>query len=610
MATTIKSTALDFTSIKNSLKVHLQNSSEFGTSDYNFEASGLSSLLDVLAYNTHYNGLIANYALNESFLSTAQLRSSVVGLAGSIGYSSGSKVSSKALVNLRITGGPADTTITLPAYTTFSTSIGNSAFTFQTLEAFTATNDGSNNFDFKTSTGSDNIPIYEGTIKTKSFIAGPYSEQDIFVIPDNTLDLNTVIVKVYEYPGSSSYTTYTNINGATSISSTSTIYIIREAPNGYYELSFGNGSNLGQAPASGEKIEVTYLSTAGASGNQARSFQNGTFNPGSYAVVPTVVSASSGGLEKEGIESIRKNAPFLYAAQNRMVTAEDYAALAQRNFSGYIQDIKSWGGEDNVPPRYGAVYLSIDYFNGVDVSTQQFVQNGITDLAADLSVASFDVFYTKPVITYLETETFFQFNPKLTGETESTIKSNVRSAISTYFTSSTGTFDKTFRRSNMLTTVDAVDPSVLSSRSNIKMQQRRSTSSNDYEQPILFGTTKDYSFIFAAPIESPKSDSYTITSTNFVYNGQTCFLRNKLGSSDLQIISLSTGKVISSNSGNYVPETGVVNITGFNISSYLGSYLAIKAIPENQSAITPLRNNILEHDNNLSTVSTVVTSSL
>jgi len=610
MTTTIKSTALDFTAIKNSLKVHLQNSSEFGSSDYNFEASGLSSLLDVLAYNTHYNGLIANYALNESFLSTAQLRSSVVGLAGAIGYSSGSKVSSKALVNLRITGGPADTTITLPAYTTFSTSIGNNSFVFQTLESFTAINDGSNNFDFKTSTGSSNIPIYEGSIKRKSFIAGPYSEQDIFVIPDSTLDLNTVIVKVYESPGSSSYTTYTNINLATTISSTSTIYIIKEAPNGYYEISFGNGSNLGRAPLSGEKIEVTYLSTAGASGNQARSFQNGTFNPGSYTVSPTVVSASSGGLEKEGIESIRKNAPFLYAAQNRMVTAEDYAALAQRNYSGYIQDIKSWGGEDNVPARYGAVYLSIDYFNGVDASTQEFVENGITTLAADLSVASFDVFYAKPVTTYVETETIFQFNPKLTGLTESTIKSNVRSAISNYFTSSTGTFDKTFRRSNMLTTVDAVDPSVLSSRSNIKMQQRRSISSNDYDQPILLGTTKDYSFIFAASIESAKSDSYTITSTNFVYNGQTCFLRNKLGSTDLQIISLSTGKTIVSNTGSYVPETGVVNIVGFNISSYFGSYLAIKAVPANQSAITPLRNNVLEHDNNLSTVSAVVTSSL
>ena len=162
----------------------------------------------------------------------------------------------------------------------------------------------------------------------------------------------------------------------------------------------------------------------------------------------------------------------------------------------------------------------------------------------------------------------------------------------------------------MLTVVDAVDPSVLSSRSNIKMQQRRSTSSNDYDQPILLGTTKDYSFIFAAPIEPGKSDSYTITSTNFVYAGQTCFLRNKLGSTDLQIISLTTGKTIVSNAGNYVPETGVVNIVGFNITSYLGSYLAIKAIPDNQSAITPLRNNILEHDNNLSTVSTVVTSSL
>lgn len=610
MATTIKSTALDFQAIKSALKVHLQNSSEFSGADYNFEASGLSSLLDVLAYNTHYNGLTANYALNESFLSTAQLRSSVVGLAGAIGYISGSKVAAKSLVNLNIIGGPSSVTLTLPAYTSFSTTVGNQSFNFLTRKDFTASNDGSNNFTFKTSLGSSDIPIYEGTLKSKTFVAGPYSEQDVFVIPDKTLDLDSVVVKVYTSVGSTSYTTYTNINNSTSISSTSTIYIIREAPNGYYELTFGNGSNLGQAPSAGEKIEVSYISTSGPSANGARSFENSILNPGSYPIIPTVVSSSAGGLEKEGIESIRKNAPFLYAAQNRMVTSEDYAALSQRNFSGYIENVKSWGGEDNVPARYGAVYLSIDYFNNVDTATKTFVEESIVSLAKDISVASFDIYFAKPLTTYIETETFYQFNPKLTGETESDITGKVKNNINSYFNSNVGTFDKTFRRSNMLTTIDDADPSVLSSRSNIKMQQRRSTSSSVYDQPILLGTTKDYAFSFASEVASPSPDSYIIESSNFIFNGQTAFIRNKLSSNDLQIISLSTGKILSSNAGNFVSETGVVNLVGFNISSYLGDYLRITAIPGNQSAITPLRNNILEHDGNVSTITAVVTSSL
>jgi hypothetical protein len=608
MATTIKSTGLDFNNIRANLKTAFAQNPEFA--DYNFEASGLSAILDVLAYNTHYNALTANYALNESFLTTAQLRSSVVGLASSIGYIPGSRKSSSCLLQLSVTDIAGPTSKTLPANTKFTSSVDGTSYTFQTLESYTGIKDGSGVYQFKTSAGSTSIPVFEGVEKTKTFIAGVAPETEIYVIPDETLNLDTVVITVFEDGASSSFTTYTNVNEATSISSSSTIYVLKEAPNGYFELSFGNGSNLGQTPAVGEKIVVSYLSTKGAEANGARSFAPQASLGGLNIDITTVSSQSNGGLRKEGIESIRRNAPFLYAAQNRMVTAEDYGSLAQRNYSGFIENIKAWGGEDNIPPKYGAVYLSIDYFSSTDESTKNEVEAGITSLARDLSVASFDVEYVKPTVTYLQTEVAYQFNPKLTGETQSAIKSKVDNTITSYFNANLGTFDKTFRRSNMLSNIDDVDPSVLSSRATIKMQQRRSTSSIDYDQPINLGSATNYNFYFPAPISSPLNDEYVVESSNFTYNGSVSFIRNQLETNNLQIISLSTGKVVVDNIGSYDAGTGEVKLVGFNISAYNGNYLRVTVLPANQSAITPIRSNILEHDPTVSITTAVSTSSL
>ena len=245
--------------------------------------------MDVLAYNTHYNGLIANYALNESFLSTAQLRSSVVGLAASLGYVPTSATGAVATVKITVTGaGP--TTRTLPAGFTLSATVDSTTYTFRTTEVLTATNN-SNVYEFEVG-GSTSIAVREGVQKTKTFIAGPTSENEVYVIPDSTLDLNTVVVRVFDTPSSSTSTTYTNINEATAINSTSTIYLLRESPNGFYELTFSNGSNLGQTPPTGGKIEVEYLSTAGAAANGARTFTTSNTIDGLTPTISVVDNAA------------------------------------------------------------------------------------------------------------------------------------------------------------------------------------------------------------------------------------------------------------------------------------------------------------------------------
>lgn len=592
MTTTIKSTDLDFNAIRNSLKLYFAQRSEF--QDYNFEASGLSNILDVLAYNTHYNALLANFSLNESFLTTAQLRSSLVGLAGSLGYTVGSRKAAFGVVNLYVDNPSAPSSMTMPSGFKFSTTIDNKTYTFQTRDTLIAYNDGADRYYFFVN-NNINIPIFEGIKKTKIFIAGPANENDTYIVPVTNIDLDTVVVRVYDSPQATSYNLYTNINNLSSINANSRIFVIKEAPNGYYEITFGNGVRLGQYPQPGDKIEVEYTTVAGPGANGARAFTPLTTLDGRQVFV-TTVTGSSGGSFKEGRESIRKNAPYVYAAQNRMVTAVDYSALIYRNYQNLITDVKAWGGEDNIPPKYGTVYLSI-VFSTEDVVIQESTKANITNLAKNLSVASFNIEFVEPVETYLEVATEFQFNPNLTSSSQTAVESLVKATVQQYFENNLGQFDQSFRRSNMLTLVDDVDDSILSSKADIKMQSRFVP---------RFGVTA-YTINYPAGISIPLNLSNTIRSSVFLMKGKNCYMRNKFESTVIEVVDAATGNLVYDNIGYYEPETGNLILSFFDGVIISGSYIKITAIPENQSVIDSLRNNILRYDATASSAKAVIT---
>lgn len=625
MATTIKSTALDFDTIKNNLKTFLAAQSEFA--DYNFEASGLSNILDVLAYNTHYNALIANYALNESFLGTAQLRSSVVSLATAIGYIPDSRIASRSTVNLSITIPSSDTrpdTVTMPINTKFTSTIDDTVYTFQTRAELTSTNV-NGTYRFETPLGSRNIEIFEGTQKTKTFIVGPYEENLTYIIPDKNLDISSAIVKVYDSPSSSLYTTYTNIASAQELTSASTVYILKEAPNGFFEITFGDGNTLGVTPTAGKQIVIDYISTNGPTANGGATFSpvnQLTVGAESYTITSSTVANSTGGKAKESIESIRKNAPFLYASQNRAVTASDYSSLILRNYSSLIDDISAWGGEENTEPKFGTTFVSILYDTDVTDAQKTSTQDGITTLVRDLGVVSFNVDFVDPAVTFIEADVFFQFNSKLTNLSENTIRTSVRQAIRDYFekkilfnlTTNSGKFKRAFRRSNMLTDIDAVSTAVLSSRADVRMQQRFNVSTpglaadSTVVGSILLSTSRSYTLTYPVSIAAPDDVNYRITSTKFTYNGLLCELRNKLSSNVLQVVKSSDLTPVVDNIGSYNANAGTVSLQGFKPSAITGSYLKIAAVPSNQSAVTPLRNYIIGYDESRSAVRTVLTT--
>lgn len=595
MATTIRSSDLDFDTIKANLKTYLQAQSEFA--DYDFEGSGLSNILDVLAYNTHLNGLTANFALNEAFLNTAQLRASLVSHAESLGYTPRSYTASAATLNLSITisNETRPTTVTLPRGTTFTSSVAGISYTFRTRQAYTGTDDGSGNYSFLTDTDSNDIPVYEGTEKTKTFFVGETDDIQIYVIPDITMDTDSLVIRVYESAGSSSYTEYTNLKLANRIEATSTYYQIKEVPNGYYEIIFSDGTT-GIKPSAGNKIIATYTSVLGEEANGAETFVASSdltvTGYGDYALAITTSTVSAGGSFKETNESIRQNVPIQFATQQRLVTAEDYKARVLADYGSYLDDVAAWGGADNTPPEYGKVFVGLNFKTGISEDTQTNVKNQIiTNLTDNFAIMSITTEFKDPVITYIELSTFFNVDPNLTSLTPRAVEGLVLGQVQSYFDNSLNKFGTVFRRSNILADIDDLSDAILNSRMNVKVQQRIT--------PVV-GTSLSYTLYFPTVLASPDDVNRIITSSRFVFNGRTCSIRNKLSSNKLEVVNIG-GDIEIDNIGQYDAANGTVLLEGFNPTSIEGSTeLKVSATPSNQSTIRPLRNYLFELDDQLS----------
>ena len=301
--------------------------------------------------------------------------------------------------------------VTLPAFTSFSAKVGDVSYTFNTPVAYSATEDPSipGTYKFKTSSDSEELTVKEGILTKKTFLVGDVGERQLYVIPDTTMDTATAVVKVYENAGSSNPIVYTRLSEAITVSKDSTYYQISEAPNGYYELNFGDGISFGKAPASGNKIEVEYLSVVGSPANGASVFSpqstlsvtvNGEAS--SFNIIVSTSANSNSGADVQSIESIRSNAPIVFAAQQRLVTAEDYKAVILQNYSGVIDAI-AWGGEDNLPAKYGCTYVSLMFAENTSESAKTSIKNQIVNnLSKNLSVISIDTLFSDPVTTYLE----------------------------------------------------------------------------------------------------------------------------------------------------------------------------------------------------------------
>lgn len=507
--TTLTVTDLDFDSIKNNLKTFLRSQSQF--QDFDFEGSGMNVLLDLLAYNTHYNAFYLNMIANEMFLDTSKLRQSTVSHAKLINYVPESSHGAETKLNIRVTPSAIEdqeiSTVTLNKYSkVYGTSLNGINYPFVVLDSYTVNKD-AGSFLFS------NVTIKQGEVVTRQFLMDPTNTKRRFEIPSANVDLNTVVVTVQESATNTDTYVYNIAEDLTEITRDSKVYFIEENEDGNYRLYFGDDV-IGKKPTDGNIINVTYIDNAGSVANKinAFSFQSNAFSPFTQNVQSSSAGPSYSGSEKETIEQVKYRAPYFYTAQNRAITIYDYETLITKDYPN-IESVVVWGGEDNVPVVYGKVFLSLktkeNYF-----LTNLEKENIKNTLITNRNVLTVIPEIVDPSYTYILVRGSVYYNPTLTQYTATGIRSFVVASIEDYKTDYLGKFKSGFQKSIMQQYIQDSEKSITGSDLKVILQKR---------VPIVLNQTKSYTVEYGIPIKkgefSSSISSYpsvTIVDTNFV----------------------------------------------------------------------------------------------
>lgn len=501
MTTPTKITELDFETIKQNLKDFMKSQPEF--SDYNFDGSGLSVLLDVLAYNTHYMGYYMNMMANEMFIDTAQLRQSVVSHAKLLGYTPRSRVASQATINVafqEVQGG-SNSAMTLPRFTKFtSVPKDGKAYTFVTVEALVASKNNSGWFNF------ESVQIKEGNPVSYVFTHDAQTnEKQVFALPDMGIDTSTLTVQVQKGASNYSLETFSLAQDSTSVASDDAVYYLEENRDGKYQISFGDGI-LGRALENGNLVIVSYVVTSGDAANGIRTFNlSDNVMPGTTVVLTTATESSSGN-QAEDIDAIRFTAPKSFIAQNRAVTKNDYIALINRNYP-YFDSVTVWGGEENVPPVYGKIFFSVKPRGNYEV-TQTEIQYMKDEVLKPISVLTVTPEYVAPDYNFMNFIVDVVYDPRKTTKTAGAIQTAVYGAVVNFAETYLDTFNNTFKMSKLVRAIDDADPSIENNSIRVVIEKRI--------RPLL-NQSKSYKVDFYVPLKKGTSLDRIYSEPSFGY---------------------------------------------------------------------------------------------
>jgi len=460
--TTVSMAGLDFSDIKSSLTTYLQSQDTF--KDYNFAGSGLSVLLDVLAFNTQYNAYYLNMVANEMFLDSALQRSSVVSQAKLLGYTPKSSIAPTATINL-VVNQVTDASLTLPKYTQFiSRAIDGVNYTFLAEDA-TSNNAVSGTVTF------NNVIIKQGIHNSFSFVVNSTSNPNfMFEIPDANIDISSLSVTVQQSGSSTNKQVFNVASDYLMLDGSSMVYFIQEASSGNYQIYFGDGI-LGMMLTDGNIVNVDYISTNGSTAQGANNFTlmqpiNGYANT---TIFP--VTAATNGSGKESISSIKFQAPKAFSAQGRAVTKDDYITAIQQNTLGITFDaVNVWGGEENDVPVYGQVFISLKPTGAYNITDTQ--KKLITSQVINpISVMTVKPTIIDPDYTYVALTTDVLYTPAKTTLTSAQLEVNCVNTLSNYAANTLNTFNSTFNNHGFLMAIADTDPSIISS--NIKLQLQK-----------------------------------------------------------------------------------------------------------------------------------------
>jgi len=594
MATKLEISELDFDGIKANLKTFLSQQNEF--TDYNFEGSGMSVLLDTLAYNTHYLAYNANMLANEMYLDSADLRSSVVSLAKQVGYTPTSCTSATATLNVLVS--PASgATLTMSRGTKFTTTVDGQSYSFV------------NNSDVSIAPALgvyqfSNLVVYEGSYLNYKYTANTSDIDQRFIIPNDRVDTATLTVKVQASSSDSLTRTYTLASGITGIDETSEVFFLQEVEGGRFEVYFGDGV-MGKAIADGNIVILDYINTNRDAANGASSFTlSGTIGGFSSAAI-TTVSNANGGTGLESIASIKYNAPRDYSAQDRAVTAEDYKTLVKSLYAN-AQSVQVYGGEDAAVPDYGKVYISIKAKSGSNLTV--VTKERIIQSLKQYAVASVRTVIIDPEITYITLVVNFKYDSGKTTKDVSTLQTNVLNAVATYNNNTLEDFAGMFRYSQLLQNINEADTSILSNITTVRMYK--------YITPTLNESLK-YTLAFNNALYNPHSGHNMtgggiISSSGFKITNDDSLNEHFIddnGSGVLRVyyLSGSTRVYTDSTYGTVDYVTGEVILTSAHITSIsnvdgaTSTQIRLFVIPSSND-IVPVRNQVLSIDTSNSSI--------
>jgi hypothetical protein len=475
-------TELDFQDIKTNLKAYLKSQEEF--QDYNFEGSAMAVLVDLLSYNTHYNGMLAHMLANENFIDTAVKRESVVSIAKALGYTPRSYLGATATVTVTITP-PASftgTTLTLSRNATFTSSIEGKAYTFYPLEDITTSAqviDGVTKFIFT------DLLLKEGVRTSNSFTVQAANPQGPYIIPNGNCDATTIRVRVQTSLSDTALTTWNKSTTILDVKSDTKTFWVEEGIDGLTQIRFGDDV-LGKKLTVDNIIDVDYIASGGTTPNGAKTFTGSSIISASgETITVTTSSPASGGNVRETTDEIRFNAPRYNATRDRAVTESDYKSLILQSNEN-IQSVSVWGGEKNDPPIYGKVFISLNPVSGQIITEQDKdnIKNSIIDPKTPVAIIPE---FVDPEYTYISLEVDSTYDPKITTLTKGEVETAIKLQIDSYFNSNLNKLNKSFYYSRLHDQINKQTTSIISTNIRLGLQKRVKPEFNvDYNYTVKF----------------------------------------------------------------------------------------------------------------------------
>ena len=575
---------LDFETIKANLRNHLRGQDIF--KDYDFDGSNMSVLLDILAYNTSLNAFYVNQLAGESFLDSAQLRSSVVSHAKELNYRPRSSRSAKATIRLRVEQNNSDT-LTIPKGTSFTTTYNFKTYTFTTSEVksyYAAFNEATQSYIFET----DDIEIYEGFYVSESFTMNYANESLRFVLSNPEIDTNSLVVNAIE-DGGSNIINYTEGSSLLGLTSQSRKYFLQAVEQGKYELIFGDDI-IGRRPADSSIISVQYRISSGKAPNGATRFAPDTdlTSDSSGRVTVTTIGKAFGGDEPESIASIKFNAPRHFQTQERAITESDYETIFRSQFPE-IDAISVYGGETVTPPQYGKVFISISIngIEGVPDSKKREYKEFIKPKMPNPVHPEF----VDPSYVYARVNSTVRYNLNITNLKPDEIRLLVSNKIAEYNNNNLRDFNATLYSSNLISSIDNAHESIVSNSTDVLIYKKIVPALGVYQNLDIYYGIPLRDDIPEIDANHAISELRTIYSSPFTLNNETVIIEDD-GIGNLRLMRASSNALtLVKNIGTVDYETGHLQLASFGVQQFEGQSIRIYAQPRNRD-ITSAYNDV------------------